>query len=40
VNELLAKLLAYNIGVVVHEAYEHHIETGVPLPDLDRPYAA
>ena len=39
VNELLAKLLAYNIGVVIHEAYEHHIETGVSAPDLDRPYA-
>lgn len=39
VNELLAKLLAYNIGVVIHEAYEHHIEVGVPTPDLDRPYA-
>jgi transposase len=39
VNELLAKLLAYNIGVVIHEAYEHHVEVGVPTPDLDRPYA-
>lgn len=39
VNELLAKLLAYNIGVVIHEAYEHHIEVGVRMPDLDRPYA-
>jgi len=38
-NELLAKLLAYNIGVVIHEAYEHHVETGVPLPDLERPRA-
>jgi transposase len=25
-NELLAKLLAYNIGVIVHEIYEHGIE--------------
>jgi len=39
VNELLAKLLAYNLGVMIHEAYEHHIEVGVPTPDLDRPYA-
>ncbi|EQD50447.1 transposase IS4 family protein [mine drainage metagenome] len=39
VNELLAKLLAYNIGVVIHEAYEHHVEVGVPTPNLDRPYA-
>lgn len=39
VNERLAKLLAYNIGVVIHEAHEHHIEVGVPTPNLDRPYA-
>lgn len=38
-NELLAKLLAYNIGVVIHEAYEHRVETGVPRPDLERPRA-
>lgn len=30
VNELLAKLLAYNIGVVIHEIFEHHIDPGVP----------
>ena len=30
INELLAKLLAYNIGVLVHEIFEHHIDPGVP----------
>ena len=30
INELLAKLLAYNIGVIVHEIFEHHIDPGVP----------
>jgi transposase len=30
INELLAKLLAYNIGVVVHEIFEHHIDPGIP----------
>jgi transposase len=39
VNELLAKLVAYNIGVVTHEAYEHRIDTGVTLPDLQMPIA-
>lgn len=29
-NELLAKLLVYNIGVVIHEMFEHHIDPGVP----------
>jgi hypothetical protein len=27
-NELLAKLLGYNIGVVIHEIYEHGIDPG------------
>ena len=39
VNELLAKLVAYNIGVVVYEAFEQRIETGVPMPDLQMPIA-
>ena len=30
INELLAKLLAYNIGVLIHEIFEHHIDPGVP----------
>lgn len=28
-NEVLAKVLAYNIGVIVHEIYEHGIDPGV-----------
>jgi hypothetical protein len=35
----LAKLLAYNIGLVIHEAHEHHNEVGASTPNLDRPYA-
>lgn len=31
-NELLAKVLAYNLGVLVHEFYEHGIDAGVSLP--------
>jgi hypothetical protein len=30
INELLAKLLDYNIGVLIHEIFEHHIDPGVP----------
>jgi transposase len=30
VAELLAKILAYNIGVIVHEIFEHGIDPGVP----------
>ena len=39
INELLAKLLAYNIGVIVHEIFEHHIDPGVPgiSPGLSSP---
>ena len=29
INELLAKLPAYNIGVIVHELFEHKIDLGV-----------
>ena len=43
-NELLAKLLAYNIGVIVHEIYEHGLDPGVagvskpaPRPKLHKP---
>ncbi len=28
-NGLLAKLVAYNIGVVIHEVFEHGIDPGV-----------
>lgn len=28
--ELLAKLLVYNISVVIHEIYEHRVDPGVP----------
>jgi len=40
INELLAKLLAYNIGVLIHEIFEHHIDPGVPgisLPSTSTP---
>jgi hypothetical protein len=30
-NELLAKLVAYNIGVIIHEIHEHGIDPGVPV---------
>lgn len=29
INEVLAKILAYNIGVIVHEIYEHGVDPGV-----------
>lgn len=29
INELLAKLLSYNLGVIVHELFEHKIDLGV-----------
>lgn len=29
-NELLARLVAYNIGVIVHEIHEHGIDPRVP----------
>jgi hypothetical protein len=45
-NELLAKLLAYNIGVIVHEIFEHGIDPGVtgvarpaPRPRIPKPRA-
>ncbi len=37
VNELLAKLLAYNIGVLVHGIFEHRIDPGIPGLSLGRP---
>ncbi len=36
-NELLAKILAYNLGVIVHEIYEHGVDPaalGLPPRDL------
>ncbi len=36
-NELLAKLLAYNIGIVIHEMHEHGIDPEVNCPP-DPPY--
>jgi len=39
INELLAKLLAYNVGVLIHEIFEHHIDPGVPGVSLGLPSA-
>jgi transposase len=37
-NELLAKILAYNIGVLIHQIYENGIDPGVPgVPAVKRP---
>jgi transposase len=37
-NELLAKILAYNIGVLIHQIYENGIDPGVPgVPTVQRP---
>ena len=36
-NELLAKLLAYNIGVLIHEVFEPGIDPGVPGIKLPPP---
>ncbi len=36
-NELLAKLLAHNIGIVIHEMHEHGIDPEVDCPP-DPPY--
>lgn len=36
-NELLAKLLAYNITVLIHEMYEHGIDPGIPGAGMPSP---
>lgn len=36
-NELLAKILAYNIGVLIHQIYENGIDPGVPGVPRARP---
>jgi transposase len=37
-NELLSKILSYNLGVIVHEIFEHGIDPGVSgVPALPKP---